>query len=140
MKNILRVGVVSFLGLISVAIADSEIVHGTARYQELKIINKTNIPFKFMKIKKQSGYISNSGDLKPYATVMYEIGGKSAVGEIRYIDNKHNEVINFEYDYTMPGGKVTGRDSNNYYRYPGVCVKNGSIIFITKDSYSKRES
>lgn len=99
--------------------------------EELIIINKTNTDFSFMGICGKGVVVKGNPEIKSQGQYTFKIGGKDAKGEIGYFDNAHHQVINFDYDYTKPGGYVEAKGGEQFYKYAGACTLNGNEITIT---------
>ena len=115
----------------TILLANSAFADPAPKLQELKLVNQTDTKFSFMGICRKGGVIQGAGNINPQSGVTYEIGGKDAIGEIAYYDEVHQEVINFKYDYTVPGGNVKIVGGDKYYYYSGMCTLNGTEFIIS---------
>ncbi|MCW5588103.1 MAG: hypothetical protein KIT27_00435 [Legionellales bacterium] len=97
---------------------------------ELKIVDKSNANFDFTGICGGGIAIRGNPNLEPGKEFTYVMLGDKAEGEIGYIDNKHHQYINFDYDYTKSGGVVSVKGGEKYYQYAGLCTPYGNEIII----------
>ena len=97
---------------------------------ELKIINKSNANFTVIGVHGYGVVINGKPILRSNTKLTLNFGDKGAKGEVKYIDDKHHEVISLDYNYTRLGSiaKVTG--GKKYYQYTALCTLYGNKIII----------
>lgn len=131
MKKLLKLITLALLAAAAIADSQSILAASSTKLEDLIIVNKTNTDFSFMGICGKGAVIKVNPEIKPQGQLTYKIGGLNAKGEIGYFDNTHHEVINFDYDYTKPGGYVVVKGGNHYYQFSGYCTLNGNEVVIT---------
>ena len=131
MKKSLRLIVVELLAIGAIIVSQNTFAASNAKLEDFKVVNKTNVDFSFMGICGKGVVVKGNPDIKQQGQFIYKIGGQDATGEIGYFDNTHHEVINFDYDYTKPGGYVSAQGGAKYYQFNEYCTLNGNEIVIT---------
>ena len=131
MKHSLKLVTATLLAAGAIMSSQSVFAASNTNLEELKVVNKTNTDFDFMGICGKGVVVKGNPEIKPQGQYTFQIGGTDAKGEIGYFDNAHHQVVNFDYDYTKPGGYVTVKGGEQFYKYTGVCTLNGNEIIIT---------